>query len=220
MMNRVVRKLLSPLPSVVRWYLSKKRTYRYKEISIDVLPGVFHPGLFFSTNILMEFASGQSFQRASVLELGAGTGILSILTGKMGGIITASDISSVAIENIRINAKKNDASITIIKSDLFEQLSGSFDWIFVNPPYYPKPPIREEDFAWYCGENHEYFARFFSTLNSVSHDNTHIIMVLSEVCDLQVILKIASEHHFQMEKILEKKVWLDGKNYLFRIKPL
>ena len=36
-------------------YLSKERSYRYKDISILVFPGVFHPGFFFSTKILLKY---------------------------------------------------------------------------------------------------------------------------------------------------------------------
>ncbi len=136
----------------------------------------------------------------------------------MGAKVTAVDISSLAIENTKVNTKKNNAEITIVQSDLFERLTSSFDWIFVNPPYYPKKATKEEEFAWYCGEQHEYFSKFFSKLSSVAHDKSQIIMVLSEVCDLKTIFRIASDHHFELVKILEKKVWLDGKNYIFQIK--
>jgi len=220
MTNYLARKILSPLPTLVRWYLSRKRAYRYHDINVDILPGVFHPGLFFSTNLLLNFMTRQSLQGASVLEVGAGSGILSIQANRMGALVTAIDISPLAIKNIAINAAKNNAAITIVQSDLFSNLTRFvFDWIFVNPPYFPKAVVREEDFAWNCGENHEYFAVFFSSLNFVSNENTKIIMVLSEVCDLDKIFKIASLHNFKMEKLVEKKIWLDGKNYIFQIKP-
>ena len=133
--------------------------------------------------------------------------------------MTATDISSIAIENIYTNAKKNNASINIVLSDLFTNLPSSvYDWIFVNPPYYPKQPKKEEEFAWYCGEQHEYFINFFSTIHPFLSDKTRTIMVLSDVCNLDTIFKIASEHGFQLVKILEKKIWIDGKNYIFEIK--
>lgn len=218
-MNRLIQKILLPLPILVRWYLSKKRTYRYGDIAVDVLPGVFHPGLFFSTKMLMEFVSKQPLKGARVLEVGAGTGIVSILAGKMGATVTATDISSHAVENIHINTKKNNVSLKIVQSDLFEELPAApFDWIFVNPPYYPRSPRKEEEFAWYCGELHEYFSRFFSTVSKVSDSNTQIIMVLSKVCDLPAITRIAAENRLLLAKLREKKVLIDGENYIFQVK--
>ncbi|CAN5513551.1 class I SAM-dependent methyltransferase [soil metagenome] len=220
-MNRLIRKLLFPLPYVVRWYLSRERTYQYKDLSIVVLPGVFHPGLFFSTNMLLEFISRQSLAGLKVLEVGAGTGIISLLAGRMGAEVTATDISSVAIENIRRNALKNNAQFTIIQSDLFERVRlHKYDWIIVNPPYYPRNPKKEEDYAWHCGEQYEYFEKFFAGVLAYLSDRGQIIMVLSDVCDLVTIKRIGKENGFEFVIVLEQEVWLDGKNYIFRVNPV
>ncbi len=218
-MNRLFRKILLPLPYLVRWYLSKKRVYQYEGLSIDVLPGVFHPGLFFSTKMLLRFAAKQTLQGRKVLEIGAGTGIISLYTRKMGAMVTATDISQTAVENIRLNAIKNNVSLTVVQSDLFEKIpSEKFDWVFVNPPYYPREPIREEDFAWYCGTQHEYFVRFFSHLPGFITMETTAVMVLSDVCDLATIIKIGKQHQFEFIQLAEEDIWLDGKNYVFQIK--
>ena len=220
-MNRLIRKILFPLPYIVRWYLSWERKYRYKDISITVLPGVFHPGFFFSTNMMLEFISKQSLSGSKVLEVGAGTGILSILAAKMNADVTAIDISSQSIENIQRNTDKNRVAITVIKSDLFKNVPvKAFDWIVVNPPYYPRKPKNEQDLAWQCGEHHEYFVEFFSTVSSYLSGTSRIIMVLSDVCDLATITTIAREKGFYFVTLEEKEVWLDGKNYIFEIAPV
>ena len=220
-MNGVIRKILSPLPSLVRRYLSRKRTYRFRKLILEVFPGVFHPGFFFSTTLLLQFVERQALQNSNVLELGAGSGIISLLAWQRGASVTATDISSEAIRNIHHNALKNKATLSILRSDLFKELPRQkFDWIFLNPPYYPRQPLKDEDFAWYCGENHDYFVNFFDGLVPFISDDTQTIMVLSEVCDLKRITEIAALHGFEFEKIAEKYVLMDGKNYLFRIKPI
>ncbi|WP_334687248.1 methyltransferase [Mycoplasmopsis cynos] len=46
------------------------------------------------------------------------------------------DISPEAIEECNINAKKNNLDVTIIQSDLFQELNNiKFDLIVSNPPY-------------------------------------------------------------------------------------
>ncbi len=175
-MNRLIRKILSPLPYMVRWYLSRERKYRYNDISITVLPGVFHPGFFFSTNMLLEFVSRQPLPGLKVMEVGAGTGIISILASKMKADVTAIDISATAIANVRRNVQENEVSVTTIESDLFVNVPvQAFDLIIVNPPYYPGNPKNEADFAWQCGENHEYFVKFFSTISPYLSDTCRII---------------------------------------------
>lgn len=220
-MTSLFRKILRPVPHLIRWYLSKKRSYQYQDLFVDIIPGVFHPGLFFSTKMMLGFTEKQSIRDATVLEIGAGTGIISLLAAKMGARVTATDISQHAIENIRLNARKNGLPLTIVCSDVFQNLPAmQFDWIFVNPPYYAKNPMREEEFAWYCGEQHEYFIRFFSNLKSFVTHKTNTVMVLSDVCDLDTIFKIGSHYHFEFVKLSEKHVWADGKNYIFQIRQI
>lgn len=49
--------------------------------------------------------------------------------------LDASDISAEALEIARSNAKRLDAKVRFIQSDLFEGLDGSYDVIVSNPPY-------------------------------------------------------------------------------------
>ena len=218
-MNKFLRKILAPLPGLVRWYLSKKRSYRYEDLTIEVLPGVFHPGLFFSTKMLLRYIAGQSLKGTAVLELGAGSGIISLLSASMGAYVTSTDISELAVSNIRLNANKT--TLIIILSDLFDNIPlQKFDWIFINPPYYAKDPLHAEDYAWYCGTQHEYFVKLFNQLPPYIIPSTRVMMVLSEVCDLETIFKIALQHKFEFLLQEERRVWVDGKNYIFQIKQV
>ncbi len=65
--KRVVSFFLVP---ATRWYLRKPRGYTYNGVDIVVQPGVFHPGLFYSTKFLLEFLREQPLAGKSLLELG------------------------------------------------------------------------------------------------------------------------------------------------------
>jgi release factor glutamine methyltransferase len=221
-MQTVVKRIVSFfLVPLTKWYLKKERTFLYKEIKIKVLPGVFHPGFFFSTKFLLEFLSRQNLTNKIFLEVGCGSGLISIIAAKAGAQVTALDLSKIAIENTRINAEKNKVQIEIIHSDLFDNLKKkSFDWIVVNPPYYPRNASNETELAWLCGTNFEYFVKFFQNIGSYMHASTQTIMVLSQDCDITKIKLIAETNGLSFEQTETKKIWLDQRNFLFKIAPL
>lgn len=89
---------------------------------------------------VLEYIKKSKKDSFRILDLCTGSGIIAITLKKeiveKHTEIVASDISekslSIAIENANNN---NNANITFIKSDLFDNISGKFDLIISNPPY-------------------------------------------------------------------------------------
>ncbi len=71
------------------------------------------------------------------LEIGCGTGLISLLLAKGGNNVTASDLNPHAVECTRRNAGENGLDLEVVESDLFENIGGKFDIIVFNPPYLP-----------------------------------------------------------------------------------
>lgn len=202
---------------LARLYTSKERNFSFSDIKVKVKPGVFHPGLFLSTKMLLNFVNNLNLKQKSFLEPGAGTGIISILAAKKGANVYATDISKTAIDNIKLNAGLNNVNIEVIHSDLFENIPEMiFDFIIVNPPYYKKDPQKDEEFAWYCGADHEYFIRLFDSLHRYINKDSKVYMILSEVCDIEAIREIGSAQKFQWKLVKQKSVWGE-KNFIYRI---
>jgi release factor glutamine methyltransferase len=186
-----------------------------------VLPGVFHPGFFSSTSFLLEFIAGQPLKNSSLLELGCGTGLISIVASKQGALVFACDLSKTAVENATKNFKDNHVNVDLIHSDLFDAIpKKAFDWIVINPPYYARTIHSDEELAWHCGENFQYFQKLFLALNEYMHQNSQVIMVLTQGCNLERIFEIAQSHNFKFEPVKEKDVLFDGKDFLYRITPI
>ncbi len=213
----IFRPIAPIIKKLAKFYTSKERDFSFNNIKVKVKPGVFHPGLFISTKMLLSFVEGLNLEKKSFLELGAGSGIISILAAKKGAKVYASDISSIAIENIKFNADQNNVDISIVHSDLFQNLKGlKFDYIIVNPPYYKKDPEKEEEFAWYCGQNHEYFIKLFDSLKDHINRDSNVYMILSEVCEINLIKSIGTQRGFNWNLVEKKKVWGE-RNYIYRI---
>ncbi len=217
-MKSFLKKLLFPiLKSVYNIYSSKERSYSYKGINVRIMSGVFHPGLFFSTKLLIEYISKYDLNDKNILELGAGSGLISVYCAKLKANVTASDINPIAVENINKNAKLNSVNIKVVESDLFDRIeTKEFNFIIINPPYYPKNPNNDEEFAWFCGNDFQYFKKLFNQIGNYVNNDSKIIMVLSEDCDIEMIKKIGKQSHFIFTKCYEQKIWGE-MNYIFEI---
>jgi len=198
-------------------YLSRPRTYRYKNIVVDVPVSVFHPGFFFSTHILLNQVKRLALNGKKFLEPGAGSGLLSIYAARMGANVTATDINPAAVECLKRNSSRNGVRMNIIESDLFDSLPAHpFDVIAINPPYYRKRPLSHADYAWNCGENGEYFEKLFGGLGNYLHSKTEILMVLCDGSDIEMIKSIAKRNGFQMHLLLSKESIIE-KNFIYSI---
>ncbi|MFN0200356.1 MAG: methyltransferase [Bacteroidia bacterium] len=200
-----------PLKLWAKWYSSQTRNYLYENGSltsrIKVLPGVFHPALFLSTQFLLKYLEKQDLMGLKLLELGCGSGLISVVCAKKGANVFASDINPQAVENVKSNAALNHVEVTAYVSDLFQAIPPqTFDYLVINPPYYPKNATDDSEKAWFCGENFEYFDQLFRQLPTYLHQHSQIRMILSEDCELAQIQQIARLHHFDFELLVSKKV--------------
>ena len=89
------------------------------------------------TELIVEKAAEVAKQNGRVLELGTGSGAISIALSKERPDleIVATDVSLQAIQTAEKNARKHDCKIDLIASDWFSGLTGKWDLILSNPPY-------------------------------------------------------------------------------------
>ena len=121
---------------------------------------------------------------------------------------------------LKKNASKNNLKLKIIHSDLFDNLKNqAFDYIIINPPYYPKTPNNIKEQAWFCGENFEYFKKLFGQLPNYLTSETSCYLILSQDCEIEKIKAIALKNAIAFELILEKRELVET-NYIFRIASL
>jgi release factor glutamine methyltransferase len=191
--------------------------YTYKGIRLVIPPAVFHPGFFFSTRLLLRYIASLSLKHKSLLELGAGSGLIALHAARQGALVTATDINGVAIQSLKLNSHNNRIPLTIIESDLFKNIpQQAFDIIAINPPYYKKQPRTPAEYAWYCGEQGEYFQQLFSGLQAYIHPQSIVLMVLSDGCDIEMIQSMAAANGFQLNCVVKKGNWIET-NFIFKI---
>lgn len=220
-MRLFLKKITHPLFKFgLQFYYSKPRKYCYQDICIKIHPDVFPPQLTFSTKILLDFINEIDLNEKTFLELGCGSGILSLLAAKKKAFTIASDINQTALRYLEKNTLENNLKVQIVNSDLFEEIeNNAFDYIVINPPYYPKRPKSIKEQAWFCGENFEYFEKLFTQLPNFLSPETKCYMILSQDCDLEKIKAIALKNAMTFELVLEKRELIET-NFIFRISSL
>ena len=74
--------------------------------------------------------------KGKVLDIGCGLGVIGISVGThfKGADITMADVNQTAVDVSKINAQNNGVSATIIQSNAYDNIGGTFDWIITNPP--------------------------------------------------------------------------------------
>lgn len=78
----------------------------------------------------LDFEKGKT-----LLDLGCGYGPLGISLAKVQGVqVTMVDINNRAIDLAQKNAEKNGVTANIFQSNIYEKVTGTFDYIISNPP--------------------------------------------------------------------------------------
>lgn len=215
-MIKKIKKIIFPIAKLAfNTYHLRQRSYTYEGIEVAISSDVFPPHFTISTKILLDFLKPMNLENKTFLELGCGSGIIALFAASKGAKVTASDINQVAIDALKEASIKNKIALEVLYSDLFENLAAeTFEYIIINPPYYPKKPKNVKEHAWFCGEDFEYFKKLFFQLQHHIAPNTW--MILSEDCQIEHIKQLATKNGLSLTLILKKSV-VQEKNYIFSI---
>ena len=155
-----------------------------------------------------------------LLEMGCGTGLLSLHAAKNGAIVTAVDTNPNAVECAKRNAARNNLKIDAIRSDLFDGVDGNFDVIAFNPPYLPDERRSTSwlERSWSGGiEGSEIAVRFLQDAWRHLSPGGSIYVILSSLGGLTTVLKSARQR-YESEMLEEKHMFFESV-YAYKLRP-
>ncbi len=151
-----------------------------------------------------------------VLEIGVGSGYVSLIAAQKAESILGIDINPHAVRLAKINAKQNNVTnVEFIVGDLFTAIRGKFNLIIMNPPYLPQSvddkhgPI---DYSWNGGKDGRHLTeRFIKDVDNYLSNNGRIQIIqstlsgydktINALCKKGFEVKIQDEQSFFFEKL-------------------
>ena len=167
---------------------------------------------------LMEKAlAKEDLKNKHVLEMGVGSGYLSIYCAKKNAFVTSIDINNKAITYAKNCAKKENVNIYFIQSNLFEELDSKekFDIIFFNPPYLVSDNL---DFIALDGgkKGREIIDKFLDSFNNYLKENGFVLLLHTDYNNLEETKKKLKKKGFSFE-IIEKQHLFFEELYILKI---
>ncbi len=193
------------------------------DFDLTILPGVFHPSLYFSSRYFANVLAEQiDFSGKRVLDLGCGSGILSLVAARGGALVVAVDINPQAVVCTQMNAATNGLSerITVIESDLFEKIpdAGTFDYLITNPPFFEGEPTSAADAAWKGGADQHFIRTVAHEAGKLLQPGGSVLCILSSDGMVAEQVGLFIEGGFTW-KLLSSKRYPFERLYIFSFTP-
>lgn len=88
-----------------------------------------------------------------ILELGCGSGIVSMHCALNGGRVTCGDVNKKAVALTKKNMELNSLKADVVETDLYSGVGSGFDTIVFNLPYLPVDEEGDLALAWSGGKD-------------------------------------------------------------------
>ncbi len=186
-------------------------------MKIKVNPGVYQT----SGDSELMAESVEMTKNEDFLEIGCGTGVISIALAKRAGNGIGIDINDKAVENSKQNAEaQNVANVEFFKSDVFEKVKGKFDVIICNPPY-TKHEVRDNIDRMFWDPEDEMKQRFFKEVGEYLKPNGKVYFGWADFADIDIDLpfKLAEESGFKLVNTFSKPHGNDFAFYVLEFSP-
>ena len=171
-----------------------------ENIKITKDKNVFYP----HKDTILLAKSVSNVNKSNILEVGTGSGFVSIYLSKNAESIEATDINPDAIklakENAALNSIKN---ISFFLTNLFPQKNKKYDLIVANLPYtnHPANNIVEKS-VW--DENHETLKEFLENVENYLKPSGRIFLSWANFADFNLLENLLEKNNFNFKIVAEE----------------
>lgn len=178
--------------------------FYYKEMTFEVPETVYYPRE--DSGLLAGVLEKMDMGGKKALEVGCGSGFLSVLMARQGASVTAVDISEEAVAATKRNAEANNVSVNCLVSDIFSGVKADYDIIVFNPPYLPvEEGETDKTYAGGCS-GREVIERFVAEAENHLKPNSTILLVVSSLTGEKEVMKLFKEAGMAAQAVAREKV--------------
>ncbi len=144
--------------------------------------------------VLVDRASELSGAR--LLEIGCGTGVLSVLAARLGARVTATDLDEHALTLAANNARANQVTLDLRCGSLLDPLDSQerFPWIVANLPQKPAPAEGLLPLAnWGGPEGDELFQGLFDAVGSHLEEDGRVLFFMHSLPHPRFLTRLQQE---------------------------
>jgi release factor glutamine methyltransferase len=178
----------------------------YRDRQFELLDDVYDPGE--DSFMLVDAAIGEVRKGDSILEIGTGSGIVSLFLKDIANVI-AVDISPYACKNARLNG------LDVIRTNMFSGICGRFDIVIFNPPYLPTSA--EEKLKTWLNEafdggptGRKAIDPFIDRVGYFLKPGGKVLMVISSITDIDAVSEKFVSAGFKVERIGCRKICFES----------
>ena len=173
--------------------------------SLTVYPHVFMPNGM-STKIFKKIILKLNQKYGSVLDMGCGSGILSLIISQKTRKVISADVNMNAVLSTRNNVKDNLIdNVEVRQSNLFENVPERFDLIIFNPPFMNLEPNSQIESAL-TDFDHQTLCSFFKGARNHLKPGGKIILEFSDMGDETILDNLITKYNFAKKILYQKNV--------------
>ncbi len=174
--------------------------YFFEDIEIEVPDSVYEPRE--DSILLANHLKSLKEKNMEVLEMGCGSGLLSIILAKENNV-TSVDINPVAVDIAKKNAEDNNVSLKTINSNLFDQIESKYDLIIFNPPYLPDSDNIPGNETW---SDKGTITKFIKEVSDYLKTNGRVLMIVSSLTTEKDVIKEFESLDFTVKVLKTQKI--------------
>ncbi len=174
----------------------------YRDKTIQLASHVYEPA---EDSFLLVDALLENIRNGDrVLEVGCGSGIVSVFASDIASMVVATDLNPHAVRCAACNG------VTVVRTDLYAGLKGTFDLIVFNPPYLPTSKYERlggwDDLMLDGGpDGRRTIARFLKGIRELLSQGGRVLLLVSSLTGVSEVSRSMQDAGLAVEPMLESR---------------